>query len=507
MLVAESLSSFIRASPTVSGLTIGGDEVTISQYADDITIVVTDNASFNGVDEWGSGARLNRAKSEGLWVGPWTARTDTPLGIVWRTDSIKCLGVWIGYSSNVCARNWRDATDKFDHVLQRWSGRALSFAGRSTVVKSFAAAKLWHVAHVVPPPPGVVADIVRKSWSFIWHNMRTLVRRPVCTLPTTAGGLGALDFDLKVASLHIQWMGRLPLDDPSKWRLFARFWLDRVALPFGGWEEILNGLNVPVSGIPTFYVAIVKQYYRFRCGVSSRPSYRDEADAQLLWGNPGIVDRTGKPLRVRTLARAGISIVGQLRTRVGFVDTDTLKRRFPLARRGGSLVRVIDSIHAAIPRRWLELPIRRPSERSELQPCLFRDSDCPCPLSGQSSRDVYLNLVHRLDRTPAAIRHWQVYLHRDPPRTQAWKSVAAARLSTAYTPGTSPLSCCTVSCPPVAVLIGGTWLPAGRARFVECPMRPYYTCLLNVPTLIMSSILSVHYFDLCRPRYHLGFRC
>ena len=163
--------------------------------------------------------------------------TDTPFGIVWHTDSIKCLGVWNGYSSNVCVHNWRDATDKFDHVLQRWSGRALSFAGRLTVVKSFAVAKLWHVAHVMPPPPGVVADIVRKSWSFIWHNMTTLVCRPVCTLPTTAGGLGALDFDLKVASLHIQWMGRLPLDDPSKWRLFARFWLDRVGRVGGDSER------------------------------------------------------------------------------------------------------------------------------------------------------------------------------------------------------------------------------------------------------------------------------
>ena len=161
---------------------------------------------------------------------------------------------------------------------------------------------------------------------------------------------------------------------------------------------------MPVPGIPTFYGTIVKQYYRFRCGVSSRPSYRDEADAQLLWG---IVDRTGKPLRVGTLARAGISIVGQLRTRAGFVDTNTLKRRFPLARRGG-LIRVIDGIRAAIPRHWLELPIRRPSDRSELQPCLFRDSDYPCPLSGQTSRDIYQNLVHRLYRTPAAFRHWQV---------------------------------------------------------------------------------------------------
>ena len=75
MLVAESLASFIRASPAVSGLSIGEDDVTISQYVDNIIIVVSNNASFSGVDEClmvlqrGSEARLNRAKSEGLWVG------------------------------------------------------------------------------------------------------------------------------------------------------------------------------------------------------------------------------------------------------------------------------------------------------------------------------------------------------------------------------------------------------------------------------------------------------
>ena len=265
-------------------------------------------------------------------------------------------------------------------------------------------------------------------------------------------------------------MGRLPLDYPSKWRLFARFWLDRVVLPFGGWEKILNGLNVPVSGIPTFYVTIVKQYYRFRCGVTSCPSYREEADAQLLWGNPGIVDRTGKPLGVLTLARASISIVGQLRTRAGFVDTDTLKRRFTLARRGGSLVRVIDSF------------LR------------------------QSSRDVYLNLVHRLYRTPAAIRHWQVYLHRDPPWTQAWKSAAAARLSTAYARDIA-FKLLNRVLPTRNRLDRWHLAPSGAFTVCGVPDETLLQCLLDVPTLIMSSILSVHYFDLCRPRYHLFFRC
>ena len=205
-------------------------------------------------------------------MGPWTARSDTPFSMVWHTDLIKCLGVWIGSSPQARSRNWRDATDKFDRVLQRWSGRALSFVGRATVVKSFAAAKLWHVAHVVPPPSGVVADIVKKSWSFVWHDMRTLVRRPVCMLPTASGGLGALDFDLKIASLQVQWMRRMPLDEPSKWRLFAKFWLDRAASPFGGWEDILKGLNVSASGIPSFYAAIVNNTIGFDAGCPPVPS-------------------------------------------------------------------------------------------------------------------------------------------------------------------------------------------------------------------------------------------
>ena len=206
----------------------------------------------------------------------------------------------------------------------------------------------------------------------------------------------------------------------------------------------------------------------------------------------------GKPLRVATLAQAGISLVGQLIAPGGFLDIGELKQRFPLASRGGSLVRVIDTLRTAIPRRWLELPIRRPLERSELQPCLFRDSDCPCPLSEQSSRDIYHNLVQQLYRTPAAIRHWQVYLHRDPPWKQAWESVAAARLSTAYARD-------------VAFKLLHRVLPtrshlarwhlassgAGRVRCVVCRMKLWNTSSIDVPLLTMSFILLARCFGPC----------
>ena len=233
---AESLASFIRAS------------FVVSQYADDITIVVSDNARFNGVDECltvfqrgpGLVSIVQSPRDCGWDLGPLALTHNSVLsGILMQSSVSVCGSVLLGYARKIGEMQLASSTVCCS---------AMSFAGRVTVVKRFAAAKMWHVAQV-PPPPGVVADIVRNCWSFIWHNMRTLVRRPVCTLPTTARGLGALDFDFEVASLHIQWMRILPLDDPSKWRHFAKFWLDRVASPFG-WEEVLAGLNVSVSGWP-----------------------------------------------------------------------------------------------------------------------------------------------------------------------------------------------------------------------------------------------------------------
>ena len=56
-------------------------------------------------------------------------------------------------------------------------------------------------------------------------------------------------------------------------------------------------------------------------------------------GNRAAVDRAGRS--ESSLERASPSLAMQLTTKAGVADTDTLKRRFPLARRGGSLVRVI----------------------------------------------------------------------------------------------------------------------------------------------------------------------
>ena len=91
VLSIEVLAAAIRTSPEVEGVFMPQslEQFKCSGYADDTTIEVSTDASiatiFGIYDQYGlaSGARLNRGKSKGMWLGVWKQRTDTPFGIQW----------------------------------------------------------------------------------------------------------------------------------------------------------------------------------------------------------------------------------------------------------------------------------------------------------------------------------------------------------------------------------------------------------------------------------------
>ena len=105
ILVAEVLACSIRANPHITGLFLPGFSSPlpcISQYADDTSLIVVSNCAIDEVFnvyslyERGSGATLNLAKCEGLWLGSWNGRTDAPVAISWTSVKIKVLGVFLG---------------------------------------------------------------------------------------------------------------------------------------------------------------------------------------------------------------------------------------------------------------------------------------------------------------------------------------------------------------------------------------------------------------------------
>lgn len=104
VLCAEVLACNIRREPAIRGFLLPGAKGSyfkIRQYADDSTCYMKDFFSlrilFNllGKYEAGTGAKLNVAKTEAMWLGVWRARTDTPFDLKW-VSKMKILGVWFG---------------------------------------------------------------------------------------------------------------------------------------------------------------------------------------------------------------------------------------------------------------------------------------------------------------------------------------------------------------------------------------------------------------------------
>ena len=83
ILCAEILASKIRENKNIKGITVCGNKIKISQYADDTTmIIVGSKKSFTSalldLELFGaiSGLRLNNRKTEILWIGACAGRQD-----------------------------------------------------------------------------------------------------------------------------------------------------------------------------------------------------------------------------------------------------------------------------------------------------------------------------------------------------------------------------------------------------------------------------------------------
>ena len=109
VLCAEVLGIAIRSNKNIHGFKYGNNEHKISQYADDMNAVVTTEPSidelFTVLDKYerATNAKLNRGKTEALWVGEWRERVDKPLGLRWTSDKVNFLGVFVGNDREDCS--------------------------------------------------------------------------------------------------------------------------------------------------------------------------------------------------------------------------------------------------------------------------------------------------------------------------------------------------------------------------------------------------------------------
>ena len=91
--------------------------------------------------ERASGSKLNLSKCKGLWLGSWRGRSDLPVAIDWSCNTIKVLGIFIGFG-DLDVANWNPCIDAVSKCLTSWRMHSLSYSGRAIVANALALAHL-----------------------------------------------------------------------------------------------------------------------------------------------------------------------------------------------------------------------------------------------------------------------------------------------------------------------------------------------------------------------------
>ena len=87
ILTIELLAHHIRQDKNIKGIQIANKETKLSQYADDTTAIVSDKNSakrfLNILDKFekASGLKVNKDKTEAMWIGSERENISKPLGL------------------------------------------------------------------------------------------------------------------------------------------------------------------------------------------------------------------------------------------------------------------------------------------------------------------------------------------------------------------------------------------------------------------------------------------
>ena len=155
VLGIELLNLAILANDNFKGIKIGDEEVKITLYADDTTLLrdlTSVNSLLEILDQFKncSGLEINKTKTEAMWLGSWAERSDTPFGFRWPKDSIQALGIYISYNQDVSDRlNFESKLKDLQNILNSWKRRKLTLLGKINIIKTLGLSKLIFNASVL----------------------------------------------------------------------------------------------------------------------------------------------------------------------------------------------------------------------------------------------------------------------------------------------------------------------------------------------------------------------
>ena len=90
------MANKIRQDLHFKGIEVLGNELKLSQYADETNLFCADLASVEKALEivrTPAGLKLNQQKTKAIWLGKWKNSKNNPLQLKWLHNPVKSLGI------------------------------------------------------------------------------------------------------------------------------------------------------------------------------------------------------------------------------------------------------------------------------------------------------------------------------------------------------------------------------------------------------------------------------
>ena len=274
ILTAEILAIHIRSNPEIKGLRPPDNtqEVKLSQYADDTTLLLRDDHSvqqtFFTLDlyERASGARVNKDKCKGLWCGALKTRTDRLQDFDWFNDYIpdKILGQYFGNID--CTRlNLEPRIKKINDTIAAWRHRDLSFKGKTLIINGLLTSTLWYTATSNHMPSWAISEIEQAIYDFFWNHKQPLTTRAILALPTAAGGFNVHRIPTKVEALRLNTLRRLLNPEPAHWKHFTAHFLRVSNMHLGRLTLATTFSTIHIDkNIPQYHQELLRAWAKYR---------------------------------------------------------------------------------------------------------------------------------------------------------------------------------------------------------------------------------------------------
>ena len=230
VIAIEFLAQSIRRSKEIKGITVDEhNEVKLSQYADDTTVLLSDVQSLSklfdllSLFERCSGLKLNQTKSEMLWLGSMHYRKDTIFDLQMSGEPVYALGVHFTYDLEVSEKKFFfDKLGSLKKTLNLWSQRDLSIVGRINLIKTFALSKLVFICSVMNTPKDFSKEVNKITFDFIWNHKPAKIKKTTLIKQKTAGSLDMKDFSLLDKALKLNWVKRLCSNSNAPWQYIPK---------------------------------------------------------------------------------------------------------------------------------------------------------------------------------------------------------------------------------------------------------------------------------------------